>query len=142
MAVLYGRKGSTSKKNKGFNKNIFSPLAWLDLTIKKTSDKSYYTIQNANHHYIPSYINSDIKRQCLSLFIAECLIKTLKHPMSDSDIFNFITDKIIYLDTADSIENIHTDFIRQLSELLGYGGEPIEELENLNSMVLLEKIIE
>ena len=71
------------------------------------------------------------------MFIAEALYKTLKHPLSDERVFSYLCKQIIELDTSDSIAHIEDKFIRRLSELLGYGGEPLEELQNLHSATLL-----
>ena len=140
--VVYGAQTIVSRKNKPFNKSLFSPLSWLDVIVRENhSEKSIYTLHSASYHYIPNYIHIDIKRQCVAIYIAEVLYKSLRHPLADEQVFDYITSQIKEIDSADSIGSIPLNFIVQLSGLLGYGGEIMEEIREIKSAELVEDIL-
>lgn len=142
LGILYGKKGSSHRSPQKINRSLFTPLSWIDLTLKDSpAQNTFFTIQSAAYHYVPQFLSSDFKRQCIALFMAEALYKTLQHPLADDRLFDFITRQIQKVDTSDSIEYIHTDFLFQLSYLLGYGGEITEELRQLKSEAVLKEIL-
>ena len=142
LGILYGKKGSSKRSPQKANRSLFTPLSWIDLTLKDSpAQASFFTIQTASYHYVPRFLNTNVKRQFIALFMAEALYKTLQHPLADDRLFDFVTKQIQQLDTADSVEHIHTDFRFQLSYLLGYGGNPIEELKQLKTEAVLKEIL-
>jgi DNA repair protein RecO (recombination protein O) len=135
--IVYGRKGTGKNRLSGVPMNILTPLSWLDIEGTELKGKEVHSLSSAQLHYASHRISEDVRRQCLAMFIAEALYKTLKHPLSDERVFSYLCKQIIELDTSDSIAHIEDKFMRRLSELLGYGGEPLEELQNLHSATLL-----
>lgn len=138
--IVYGRKGATKQKKTGVSANIFSPLSLVEITADSNLSRTFPALKSASLIYVPSRINSDMVRQCIALFIAEALYKTLKHPMEDQVLFDYISEIIRELDLSDSVEHIPAVFLTRLSELLGYGGEPMEELSDMKSVGLLEGV--
>lgn len=138
--IVYGRKGATRQKKAGVSTNIFSPLSLVEITADSNLSRTLPTLKSASLIYVPSRISGDMTRQCIALFIAEALYKTLKHPMEDQVVFDYIVEVIRELDLADSVEHIPSCFLTRLSELLGYGGEPMEELSDMKSVGLLEGV--
>ena len=138
--IVYGRKGVTKQKNTGVSTNIFSPLSLVEITADSNLSRTLPTLKSASLIYVPNRINSDMMRQCIALFIAEALYKTLKHPMEDQVLFDYVLEVIKELDLSDSVEHIPAVFLTRLSELLGYGGEPMEELSDMKSVGLLEGV--
>ena len=138
--IVYGRKGATKQKKTGVSTNIFSPLSLVEITADSNLSRTLPTLKSASLIYVPNRINSDMMRQCIALFIAESLYKTLKHPMEDQVLFDYVLEVIKELDLSDSVEHIPAVFLTRLSELLGYGGEPMEELSDMKSVGLLEGV--
>ena len=138
--IVYGRKGATKQKKTGVSTNIFSPLSLVEITADSNLSRTLPTLKSASLIYVPNRINSDMMRQCIALFIAEALYKTLKHPMEDQVLFDYVLEVIKELDLSDSVEHIPADFLTRLSELLGYGGERMEELSDMKSVGLLEGV--
>ena len=136
LCVVYGRKGTNRNRRRGISLNLIVPLSWLDVQLKAIPNKNLFILNSATYHYIPKNIYLDVKRQCIALFISEVLYKTLIHPMADEQLYNFITRKIVELDTADSVEYIYDSFLTEFSIQLGYGGEPIEEWKTIHSTQL------
>lgn len=135
--IVYGRKGTGKNRLSGVPMNILTPLSWLDIEGTELKGKEVHSLSSAQLHYAAHRILEDVRRQCLAMFIAEVLYKSLKHPLADERVFSYLCEQIIELDTSDSIAHIEDKFMRRLSELLGYGGEPLEELQNLHSATLL-----
>ena len=122
-------------------KNLLFPLAWIEIITQSKNSSSLPVIRSANLHYIPRKCFSQYHRQCIALFIAEALYKTLKHPMQDVQVFEYITDCVKELDLSDSVEHLPKEFLNRLSSLLGFGGEPIEGLEDMQSAFLISPIL-
>lgn len=125
--IIYGKK----------NLSVLTPMAQVNIEAEIVPTRTIHTLKEVSLNYIPLHLREDIRRQCVVLFMAEALYKTLQHPMSDETLFDWICEKIKLLDLADSIEDIPQKFLYELSELLGYGGEPIDELKDLKSAELL-----
>ncbi|MBP5477053.1 MAG: recombination protein O N-terminal domain-containing protein [Paludibacteraceae bacterium] len=140
LYMVYGGNGRGRKRSRGINRNILTPLSWLEIEGDELSGKSLHSMKFAQLHYVPQHLSFDVRRQCLAMFMAETLYKTLRHPLSDDRVFDYICNQIVELDTSDSIEHISSQFVSQLSELLGYGGEPLEEFQNLRSAALLNML--
>lgn len=139
--LVYGRKGASSKKKNGISLNIFTPLSQMEITFQLNPAKPISVIQSAALTYVPANLVTDIKRQCISLFISESLIKTIVHPMKDEQLYSFLKGIIKELDLSDSIEDIPNRFLTHLSLILGYGGEPMEELLKMNTFELIKDFI-
>ena len=70
--------------------------------------------------------------------MSEVIYRTVKLPLQDEQLFDFLADSVQELDMADSVEDIPRRFICRLSELLGYGGQMLEEWGNLKSSELID----
>ncbi|MBQ7192597.1 MAG: recombination protein O N-terminal domain-containing protein [Paludibacteraceae bacterium] len=114
----------------------FYPLTWIDIIAKQRSKDSFFYITYSALHFVPQQLSESPQRQSIALFVSEVLYKTLKHPMQDEQVFQFICQTIQRIDLSDSIETIHLDFLKDFSVLLGYGGEILEEWSNLKSIEL------
>lgn len=139
--LVYGKRGATKRKQTGVNINLFTPLSLLEITYSDNPTKSLSSVSTASLKYIPQRIPIEINRQCIAMFMAEALEKTVRLPMQDEVLFDFIEEKVKELDLADSVEDLPNRFLEQLSMILGYGGEPIEELANMKTNGLVEEII-
>lgn len=63
--------------------------------------------------------DNDIRRLTISIFIAEILYKILRHPLPDSQLFDYIVQTIQDLNTSTAIENCHLQFMINLTDYLG-----------------------
>ena len=123
QCLVYGRK-----------KYNFLPFTYIDVEINDRKKIPY--LVSYSFHYIP--LHSDYQRQCISLYMAEVMYRTIQLPMQDEEVFNFLTRSIKELDLSDSFEHLPQQFIFRLSEILGYGGQMLEEWNNLKSRELLD----
>ena len=139
LCMVYGIQTS-KKRSTTVSRTILYPLSWLDVQLKEIPQKNLYILSSAQPHYVPHTYWQDVERQCVSLFMAEALSKVIRHSMADEPLFDFLTEQLLLLDTSDSIQYIYNQFLTDLSIHLGYGGEPMEELQNLHSLNFLDYI--
>lgn len=138
--VVYTLYGGGGKRSRNRSTNILTPMAWIEIEGKELKGTTLHGLVSMQLHYVPQHISTDIRRQCVAMFMAEVLYKTLRHPLSDERVFDYICNQITELDTSDSIEHISSHFSVGLSELMGYGGDPLEEFQNLRSVALLNMV--
>lgn len=67
--------------------------------------------------YVPC--QNDFNRLSVNIFIAEVLYKILRHPMADSQLFDFIVGAIQKNDRQQSVANSHLQFLVHLTTYLG-----------------------
>ena len=60
------------------------------------------------------------------MFIAEVSAATLRHPMSDQQLFDWLCDMIHHLDQDDEIINLHLHFLLEYATYLGIGIDDTE----------------
>lgn len=104
-------------------KSIFRPLSIVEYTISRKNNSSSHicAISSATLLYTPKRIPIDVQRQCVAMFLAEVLLHTLRHPMSDQPLFEWLCQLIERLDKEDDISNLHLEFLLEYATLLGIG---------------------
>lgn len=119
--VVYGNK------LKGF----LRPLNIIDFTYTRRNNAPTQigTLSSASLLYTPKRITIDIQRQCVAMFIAEILASTLRHPMSDKPLYDWLCKVIQHLDQDDEISNLHLQFMINYASLLGIGIDETEHTE-------------
>lgn len=117
--VVYGNK----------YKGILQPLSIIEYTSSRRNNApmQMQTLSSASIVYTPSLLPIDITRQCIAMFIAEILTYTLRHPMSDQVLYDWLCTTIQRLDTLDDISNLHIEFLLEYAVYLGIG---IDQYEN------------
>jgi DNA repair protein RecO (recombination protein O) len=121
----YGRqslmiKGMRSKKS-GKHNILFQPMFILDLVFYYRESRRVQMLKEFSVSFSPSDIYSDIKKSCMSVFIAEILTTVLKEETPNHELFDFIEDSIKYLDKCESgCANFHIAFLIALSSYLGF----------------------
>lgn len=122
----HGRMQYVVYRNK--YKPILRPLSIIEYAISKKNNapSQLCTISSATLLYTPQRIPIDVQRQCVAMFIAEVLLHTLRHPMSDQPLFNWLCQLIQHLDQADDICNLHLEFLLEYATLLGIGIDDTE----------------
>ena len=116
--VVYGNK----------HKGVLRPLSIIDFTSSRrnNSPAQMATISSVSLLYTPQALTTDIQRQCVAMFLAEVLLHTLRHPMSDQPLFDWLCQLIQHLDQAEDICNLHLEFLLEYATLLGIGIDDTE----------------
>ena len=122
--VVYGNK----------QKGLLRPLSIIDFTSTRRNNAPMQmgTLSSVSQLYIPRLLTTDIQRQCVAMFIAEVLVGTLRHPMSDQPLFDWLCEIIQHLDQDTEISNLHFHFLVEYATYLGIG---IDDMEHPNWLV-------
>ena len=98
---------------------LYAPMALLEIEVSPSS-KALPSVKEAHLAFVPQHLPIDMRRRTVALFIAEVLYRTLRHPMADEALFDFIASTIRFLDTTEQPENIHIAFLIHLAAHLGF----------------------
>lgn len=122
----YGRMQYAVYGNK--YKALLRPLSIIDFTSTRRNNapSQMGTISSISLLYTPQLLTTDIQRQCVAIFIAEVLASTLRHPMSDQPLFNWLYSVIQHLDQDTEISNLHLNFLLEYATYLGIGIDDTE----------------
>lgn len=129
--IVYGNRFRT----------ILNPFSLIEITADHKPGRDYHTLQSARLLYVPTRLSTSVPKQCVALFIAEAMDKTLRHPMPDEAIFDYLSGLVSELDQTDQVELLPNAFLTQLNRLLGYGEEQMEELKNLKSAEIIRLLM-
>ena len=119
--VVYGNK----------YKGILRPLSIVEFTAtrRQNAPNQLSTLSSCQLLTLNSQLLTSVQRQCVAMFIAEILISTLRHPMSDQPLFDWLCEvvKHLYIDT--DISNLHLQFLIEYASYLGIGIDDMEHPE-------------
>lgn len=111
-------------------KGLLTPLSIVEVSANECpidkAGKGLPIVSSVALTYIPKYIPLDVRRQCVAMFIAEILNKTLRHPMQDKELFAWLCGVVQELDETDMIENLHLRFLIDYTTFLGIGIDATE----------------
>lgn len=119
--VVYGNK----------YKGILRPLSIItfNTTRRNNAPNQLATISNCQLSIINCQLSTNIQRQCVAMFIAEILVNTLRHPMNDQPLFDWLCSVIEHLEKDKDISNLHLHFLVQYAIFLGIGIDDHEHPE-------------
>ena len=111
-----------STKNKTLpKKNILQALFLLDMQIYYKQNRNIQKVKEISHNPILSDLPFNISKSSIAIFIAEILSKVIKEEEENHDLFIFLHNSILLLDSLDSgISNFHIIFLYELSKYLGF----------------------
>ena len=109
-------------------KGILRPLSIVEFTSsqRQNAPQQMRSISSASLSYTPKLLATDIQRQCVAMFIAEILNTTLRHPMSDQPLFDWLCKVINHLDTDADVSTLHLHFLLEYATYLGIGIDDTE----------------
>ena len=113
QCVVYGNK----------LKGVLRPLSIIEYSSSRRNNAplQMQTLSSASLAYTPTLLSYDVLRQCVAMFIAELLTYTLRHPMSDQPLFDWLCNCIYRLDKEEDISNLHIEFLLDYAVYLGIG---------------------
>ena len=124
---------------------IFQPLQLLELELHHRTNRQLQRISNAQLQYTFQNIQYNPAKNCIAIFIAEVLYKTLKEEEANYELFSFLIHTIQALDLNNiGTANFHIAFLMQYSRYLGFYlkhenilSEVLEmSFDNLNNIAL------
>ncbi len=96
--LVNGVRAST-KKGSG-KANLFQPSAILEMIVYHNELKQLQRIKEFRWAVLYQQILSDVKKNAVALFMVELLTKCLKQPEANPELFHFVEDTFLHLDTA------------------------------------------
>lgn len=100
---------------------VYSPLSLVQLTTDKTS------VRTAQLTYVPQTLMIDARKRAVALFISEVLYHTLRYPMTDERMFDFLANAVRSLDETEEPQNFHLRFLIDFAAMLGFGMESSQQ---------------
>lgn len=114
-------QGATRPKAR-LKAHLFQSLQLLDLQVYHKNKGQLERIKEASPSHLTHNISINIAKSSIALFLNEILYKVLKNQNTDSSIFDFIYNSLLWLDsTEEGYNNFHLVFLIKLSKLLGFG---------------------
>jgi DNA repair protein RecO (recombination protein O) len=88
----------TSSVKKSSQANYFQPGAILDLVVYHHEQKSLQRIREYKWAYLYESLLFDVIKNSMLLYIIELVIKTIKQPENNANLFSFLEEGFIWLD--------------------------------------------
>ncbi len=117
---------SKSSKNKIA---LYQPLTLLNLVVYHRENANIERIKEISCSHPYRTLTTDVRKAALAIFMNELLNKTVKDESHITELFQFIVDSLITLDTLESgYENFHLLFMIKLARFLGFGVYNVNEI--------------
>ncbi|HRN80540.1 MAG TPA: DNA repair protein RecO [Ferruginibacter sp.] len=111
------------QSKKGSNQAaLYQPGAMLQLVVYHNPQKNLQYIREAEWKMIYRHIFSDVTKHCVAVFMIELLLRSLKQPEANTDLYYFCHDAFEQLDTAerDVVANFALFFALHLPHFFGF----------------------
>jgi len=113
---------SRGKKSQLYRNIIGQPMSYIEFEYLNKLTSEVKPIRELHFHYTYTSIPYDFVKQSIALFMNELLLQTLRLPQFDKNLYNFITDAIVQLDTLQVGQQLFPLwFTFELSKQLGFG---------------------
>lgn len=124
----YIENGIRSAKSK--NKiALFQPLTLLEMVVFENDKKSIKRLSEIKCSHPFQTIPYEIGKSSIALFLAEILKKCLKEEEPNFQLFNFLSNSILYLDNPNAeYSNFHLIFLVKLAAYLGFSPETADQV--------------
>jgi DNA repair protein RecO (recombination protein O) len=119
---------------------LFQPLTLLDLVVYHRDNGSIMRISEIKCNTPFQTLPYQFVKTGIALFITEVLTKSLKEESGNPDMFWFLFQSILFLDTQpEAYENFPIQFLLKLSRYLGFAPQQAKELmEQIGEVRLTE----
>jgi DNA repair protein RecO (recombination protein O) len=108
---------------------LYQPLTLLNLVAYHREHANLERIKEISCLHPYQTLNADVKKSTIAIFITELVNKTVKDESHTRDMFEFLSDSLIAIDSLKSgYENAHLVFMIKLSRYLGFGVQYVNEV--------------
>lgn len=123
--IINGVRSKTAKNKIA----LFQPLTLLDLVVYHREHSNIERIKEVRCLHPYTTLLSDVRKSTMAMFITELLNRTVKDESHALEIFEFISNSLIVLDSQSvNHENFHLLFMLKLSRYIGFGVQHINEV--------------
>ena len=119
---------------------LYTPFSLIQLTGDfqlSTLNSQLSTVRTAQLLYVPTTTTTDMRKQAVAMFLSEVLYLTLRHPMPDEPMFDFLAAAVRELDATDQPQNFHLSFLVDFAAQLGFAMSE-SHLSTLNSKLSIQ----
>jgi len=116
----YMLKGILKAKKAKVKAAYFQPLMQLNITANHNTKGTLNSIREIEVINFYNSIYSDIKKQSITLFLAETLYYSIKEEEQNASLFKYLETSLLWLDTHETVSNFHLLFLLNLSKYLGF----------------------
>jgi len=112
---------------------LYQPLTLLELVVYYKENANLKRIKEVKCFHPYSSLQTDIRKSSIAIFMNEILNKTVKEESHAQELFNFLVESFIALDTQPTnYENFHLLMLLKLSRYLGFGAHSTDEIIGRN----------
>jgi DNA repair protein RecO (recombination protein O) len=123
--IVNGVRSKTAKNKIA----LYQPLTLLELVVYHRPNANLERIKEIQCFHPYHSLTSDIKKSTIAIFINELLNKTVKEESHVQDLFEFLTESLIAIDSlTENVEDAHLIFMIKLSRYLGFGPQFANEI--------------
>ena len=115
--------GARTSTRRGTGKaTYFQPAGILDLLVYHNELKNLQRIRELSWGILYKKIFFDVLKNAVALYMVELLLKTIKQPEQNPDLFNFIEDSLLHLDASEGrvLANFPLFFALHLAGFFGF----------------------
>ncbi len=123
----YMLKGVLKSKKSKIKAAYFQPLTILNLIASHNSKGNLNTLKEVEVAYFYNSLYTNIKKQAITLFLAEILYFSLKEEEKNSILFQYLETAFMWLDTHEDVANFHLLFLLNLTKFLGFYPKLVNE---------------
>lgn len=121
-AQAYLVNGIRSSRKPGNRSAMFQPSTILEMEVYHNEQKSMQRIKECSRAHLCHHIMGDVIKNGIALYMVELLLKTLRQPEQNSNLFYFCEDALLQLDTAEKpvAANLALFFTLHLADFFGF----------------------
>lgn len=120
----YGRKSFLVRTGAKAKMSSFLPLNVVELSVTENSKSDLWHARPLAVSYPLTGIRDDIRKNTITLFMAEVLYRTIKDGVGDREFYDWCVKQILTLDALrEDYSNFHIRFLLELCTALGFRPE-------------------
>ncbi|MGJ8743925.1 DNA repair protein RecO [Polaribacter sp.] len=113
-------RGVLKAKKGGIKIAYFQPLTLLKIEANHNTKNRLNSIKEVEVFYPYTSIYQHIVKQSVVLFLSEVLSNSIQEEEKNNNLFTYLENGFIWLDTHDKIANFHLLFLLNLTRFLGF----------------------
>lgn len=113
---------------------LFQPLTLLDLVVYHKEHGNIMRIKEVKCYHLYQNLSQQVNKSAIALFINEVLNKAVKDQTHTAELYEFIANSMMILDTHPKPENFHLIFLLGLSRHLGFAPNQTNEVLGVHWM--------
>lgn len=103
---------------------LYHPFNLIQITTSTPFNEqtgAFPTLRTACLSYVPQTLSTDPYKKTIALFLSEIIYHTLLHPMPDENMFEYLRQAILLLDSEGNQPDFHLQFLIGFASQLGFG---------------------